>query len=83
MPQSYVRLSAGRETMNEQMQALAFLAGANSTFYGEKIIDYTQPCRAPRSTIIRQVGYQSAVARCIEHTSPPVPEHTLFYDACA
>ena len=36
MPESHVRLSAGREQMNEQMQALAFLA-ANSIFYGEKL----------------------------------------------
>ena len=38
MPASHVRLSAGRETMSEQMQALCFLAGANSVFYGEKLL---------------------------------------------
>ncbi len=38
MPGSYVRLSAGRETMSEEMQALCFLAGANSVFYGEKLL---------------------------------------------
>jgi len=38
MPASHVRLSAGRETMNDQMQALCFLAGANSIFYGEKLL---------------------------------------------
>lgn len=38
MPESHVRLSAGREEMNEQMQALAFHAGANSIFYGEKLL---------------------------------------------
>ena len=38
MPKSYIRLSAGREQMNEQMQALAFLAGANSIFYGDKLL---------------------------------------------
>lgn len=38
MPQSYVRLSAGRETMNDQMQALCFMAGANSLFYGEQLL---------------------------------------------
>jgi biotin synthase len=38
MPASRVRLSAGRETMNDQMQALCFLAGANSIFYGEKLL---------------------------------------------
>ncbi|OQM34333.1 biotin synthase BioB [bacterium endosymbiont of Pedicinus badii] len=38
MPTSYVRLSAGRENMNEQTQALCFLAGANSIFYGCKLL---------------------------------------------
>jgi biotin synthase len=38
MPGSYVRLSAGRESMNDQMQALCFMAGANSVFYGEALL---------------------------------------------
>jgi len=38
MPASYVRLSAGREQMNDQMQALCFMAGANSVFYGEELL---------------------------------------------
>lgn len=38
MPTSYVRLSAGREAMNDQMQALCFMAGANSVFYGEELL---------------------------------------------
>jgi biotin synthase len=36
MPRSYVRLSAGRESMPDEAQALCFLAGANSIFYGDK-----------------------------------------------
>lgn len=43
MPKSHVRLSAGREEMNEQMQSLAFLAGANSIFYGEKLLTTANP----------------------------------------
>jgi len=43
MPASHVRLSAGREAMNEQMQSLAFLAGANSIFYGEKLLTTPNP----------------------------------------
>ncbi|MES2674019.1 MAG: biotin synthase BioB [Pseudomonadota bacterium] len=43
MPKSHVRLSAGREQMNDQMQALAFLAGANSIFYGEKLLTTANP----------------------------------------
>ena len=38
MPTSFVRLSAGREVMNDQLQALCFLAGANSIFYGDKLL---------------------------------------------
>lgn len=43
MPTSVVRLSAGREEMNEQTQALCFLAGANSIFYGEKLLTTANP----------------------------------------
>lgn len=38
MPKSFVRLSAGRESMNDQMQSMCYLAGANSIFYGEKLL---------------------------------------------
>lgn len=43
MPASAVRLSAGREQMNEQTQALCFMAGANSIFYGCKLLTTTNP----------------------------------------
>ncbi|WP_416137283.1 biotin synthase BioB [Halomonas sp. HK25] len=43
MPASHVRLSAGREQMNESTQALAFLAGANSIFYGERLLTTANP----------------------------------------
>jgi biotin synthase len=43
MPHSFVRLSAGREDMNEQWQALCFFAGANSIFYGEKLLTTPNP----------------------------------------
>lgn len=38
MPKSYVRLSAGRQGMSEEMQAMCFMAGANSIFYGDKLL---------------------------------------------
>ena len=43
MPKSHVRLSAGREEMNDQMQAMAFMAGANSIFYCEKLLTTPNP----------------------------------------
>ncbi|MCX7564294.1 biotin synthase BioB [Xanthomonadaceae bacterium XH05] len=43
MPASWVRLSAGREQMSDELQALCFLAGANSIFYGEKLLTTANP----------------------------------------
>lgn len=43
MPASYVRLSAGRTGMNDELQALCFFAGANSIFYGEKLLTTDNP----------------------------------------
>ena len=43
MPESYVRLSAGRTGMSDEMQALCFLAGANSIFYGERLLTTDNP----------------------------------------
>src|SRR6202035_117969 len=43
MPQSHVRLSAGRGEMSDELQALCFLAGANSIFYGEKLLTTGNP----------------------------------------
>ncbi len=43
MPKSYVRLSAGREAMSDELQAMCFFAGANSIFYGEKLLTTANP----------------------------------------
>jgi biotin synthase len=43
MPNAMVRLSAGREEMSEELQALCFLAGANSIFYGDKLLTTANP----------------------------------------
>ncbi len=43
MPRSHVRLSAGRQEMSDEMQALCFMAGANSLFYGEKLLTTGNP----------------------------------------
>ena len=43
MPDTYIRLSAGRESMNDAMQALCFHAGANSVFFGEKLLTAPNP----------------------------------------
>lgn len=56
MPQSHVRLSAGREQMNDQMQALAFLAGANSIFYGEKLLTTANPETNKDMQLFKRLG---------------------------
>ena len=56
MPKSYVRLSAGREQMNEQMQALAFLAGANSIFYCEKLLTTSNPMSNDDLQLLKKLG---------------------------
>ena len=43
MPRSFVRLSAGREAMSDELQAMCFFAGANSIFYGEKLLTTSNP----------------------------------------
>lgn len=56
MPRSYVRLSAGRTEMNEQTQALCFLAGANSIFYGEKLLTTDLPQESQDMALFAKLG---------------------------
>lgn len=56
MPKSYVRLSAGREKMNDQTQALCFLAGANSIFYGEKLLTTPNPAENEDKELFSKLG---------------------------
>lgn len=56
MPKSVVRLSAGRNEMNEQTQALCFLAGANSIFYGEKLLTTENPEVARDQELFNKLG---------------------------
>ena len=56
MPRAMVRLSAGREDMSEEMQALCFLAGANSIFYGEKLLTTPNPVADRDRTLFAKLG---------------------------
>ncbi|WP_338190985.1 biotin synthase BioB [Proteus mirabilis] len=56
MPHSYVRLSAGREQMSEQTQAFCFMAGANSIFYGCKLLTTTNPTEDKDHQLFRKLG---------------------------
>ncbi|MBZ0164503.1 MAG: biotin synthase BioB [Notoacmeibacter sp.] len=56
MPRSLVRLSAGREDMRDEMQALCFLAGANSIFYGPKLLTTPNPAADRDRQLMDRLG---------------------------
>jgi len=56
MPASHVRLSAGRSRMSDEMQALCFFAGANSIFYGEKLLTADNPDTDCDRRLMRTLG---------------------------
>lgn len=56
MPESHVRLSAGRSAMSDEMQALCFLSGANSIFYGEKLLTTGNPDTAHDQRLFARLG---------------------------
>ena len=58
MPASHVRLSAGREEMSDETQALGFLAGANSIFYGEKLLTTDNPDTIEDRALMQRLGIE-------------------------
>ncbi|HVY07062.1 MAG TPA: biotin synthase BioB [Burkholderiales bacterium] len=56
MPRAMVRLSAGRESMSDELQALCFLAGANSIFYGEKLLTTANPLADRDRNLFERLG---------------------------
>ena len=59
MPTSFVRLSAGRQSMHEGIQALCFIAGANSIFYGEKLLTTGNPEVETDKNLFAKLGIKS------------------------
>lgn len=64
MPESHVRLSAGRENMSDEMQALCFFAGANSIFYGEKLLTAANPETEADSQLFEKLGLKPEETPC-------------------
>jgi biotin synthase len=90
MPTSHVRLSAGREKMNEQMQALCFFAGANSIFYGEKLLTTANPEASTDLKLFNKLGIntEQRCGRSDEEETHALKtavannqDDALFYDA--
>ncbi len=80
MPASHVRLSAGREEMNEQMHALAYFAGANSIFYGEKLLTTPNPQADTDMILFQRLGIEPEQRQV---DTPPLTPSGQFYDAAA
>jgi biotin synthase len=94
MPASHVRLSAGREKMNEQVQALCFMAGANSIFYGCKLLTTSNPEENQDMALFNKLGIRPEAAASRSGTQEQANElhmrvrakqaadaSGLFYDA--
>ena len=95
MPHSAVRLSAGREKMNEQMQALCFMAGANSIFYGCKLLTTPNPVEDSDMLLFKKLGINSQqvaqkpdevqenelLDQVVERVAARPSKNDLFYDA--
>ncbi len=58
MPKAYIRLSAGREDMSDELQAFCFLAGANSIFYGEKLLTADNPIPEKDNLLLQRIGLE-------------------------
>lgn len=60
MPKSYVRLSAGRESMSDEAQAMTFFAGANSIFYGEQLLTTSNPVADADKALFKKLGIRAS-----------------------
>tara|TARA_R110001599_G_scaffold116258_3_gene283744 strand:+ start:2658 stop:3716 length:1059 start_codon:yes stop_codon:yes gene_type:complete len=93
MPKSHVRLSAGREAMNEEMHALAYFAGANSIFYGEKLLTTPNPKANKDLELFGRLGIKpeerhveqddAAESEMLLGAVQQVENNRYFYDATA
>ncbi|WP_373090694.1 biotin synthase BioB [Zhongshania sp.] len=93
MPKSHVRLSAGRESMNEEMHALAYFAGANSIFYGEKLLTTPNPEANKDLALFGRLGIKpeerhverddDAQSEALLGAVQQVENDRFFYDATA
>ena len=74
-PTSYVRLSAGRESLSDAEQALAFMAGANSFFYGDKLLTTGNASQSGDDRLMRELGLIKQFA------APRAPKQVAVLDA--
>jgi biotin synthase len=87
MPRAHVRLSAGREAMSDELQALCFLAGANSIFYGEKLLTTGNTDVAADVSLFARLGLKpealKGTAAGAEVEAPVAPRGAAAHTATA
>lgn len=75
MPKSHVRLSAGRTDMSDEMQALCFLAGANSIFYGDKLLTTENPDADRDQALFKKLGIKPEASTVVAEVCGSDHEH--------
>jgi biotin synthase len=75
LPRSHVRLSAGRTQMSDEMQALCFMAGANSIFYGEKLLTTGNPDVEKDRTLLVRLGLTPEAPAPLTPVAEPRPAY--------
>jgi biotin synthase len=83
MPKAFVRLSAGRESMNDELQALCFLAGANSIFYGEKLLTTGNPDVARDRALLTRLGIEPLVPEGLAAQAAQTSDEHVHGPDCA
>ncbi len=84
MPRAHVRLSAGRREMSDELQALCFIAGANSIFYGEKLLTTENPNTAHDQRLFERLQIVAEPGHASRHgTAPGITPLLVPHDASA
>ena len=74
MPKAMVRLSAGRQQLDDGMQALCFLAGANSIFYGDHLLTTSNPQSEKDRKLFARLGMRAQTAQPTQAEAAPACE---------
>ena len=82
MPRSHVRLSAGRTQMTEELQALCFFAGANSIFYGERLLTTANPQNEKDRRLFQRLGIEPEGGAVTAESDVALHHHEHAHGGC-
>jgi biotin synthase len=77
-----VRLSAGREQMDDALQALCFMAGANSIFYGDQLLTTSNPQAEADRKLLQRLGISAQAAQHLPADDHAHHEHHAHHGGC-